>query len=486
MASPRTVVIIGSGFGGIGMAIRLKQAGIHDLVVLEKAGGLGGTWRDNTYPGAACDVPSHLYSFSFEPRTDWSRRFPPQREILEYLWHCARKYEVLPHVRFGCEVTGARFDEDAALWRISTSDGDLSARVLVSACGQLNRPALPPIEGRETFAGAGFHSARWDHGVDLAGKRVAVVGTGASAVQIVPEIAGVAGRLTLFQRSAPYVVDKPDRPYRDWERTVLERVPGAYHLSRARTYALYESRALAFVKYPKLMEGMRARFRRNLHRQIPDPGLRAALEPDYPMGCKRILISNDYYPALTRTNVELVTEAIDRVVPAGIVTRDGATHEADVIVYATGFRSTGFLAPMRIHGRGGRELGREWRDGAEAHLGITVHGFPNLFLLYGPYTNLGHNSIIYMLESQFRYVLGCVEALRRHRLDWIEVRADVQDAFGRQMQERLRATVWEAGCESWYMTADGKVVNNWPGFTFAYRRATRRPDPRDFTARRAS
>ncbi|WP_067490221.1 flavin-containing monooxygenase [Actinomadura hibisca] len=486
MGTAHSVVIVGSGFGGIGMAIRLKQAGVHDVVVLEKAGGLGGTWRDNTYPGAACDVPSHLYSFSFEPKTDWSRRFPPQAEILEYLWHCARKYEVLPRVRFGTEVIEARFDEGAALWRLSTNDGELSARILVSACGQLNRPALPSIAGRESFAGAGFHSARWDHDVDLAGKRVAVIGTGASAIQIVPEIARVAERLTVFQRSAPYVIEKPDRPYREWEKSVLASVPGAHGLSRAKIYARYESRALGFVKYPKLMKVMADRFRKNMHAQVPDPGLRARLEPDYPMGCKRILISNDYYPALTRANVELVTEGIDRVVPAGVVTRDGVEHPADVLVYATGFQSTGFLAPMKVTGRGGRELNERWRDGAEAHLGITVSGFPNLFLLYGPYTNLGHNSIIYMLESQFRYVMGCVEAIRRNGLDWIDVRPDVQDAFGREMRERLRSTVWEAGCDSWYMTSSGKVVNNWPGFTFAYRRATRRPDPRDFVARRAS
>ncbi|MQY07634.1 flavin-containing monooxygenase [Actinomadura macrotermitis] len=485
MGTAHSVVIIGAGFGGIGMAIRLKQSGVDDLVVLEKAGGLGGTWRDNTYPGAACDVPSHLYSFSFEPRTDWSRRFPQQPEILEYLWHCARKYEVLPHIRFGTEVLGARFDEDAALWRVSTEDGELTARVLVSACGQLNRPALPPIPGRDGFAGESFHSARWDHGADLAGKRVAVVGTGASAVQIVPEIAGTAASLTLFQRSAPYVIPKPDRPYREWEKALLAAVPGAHALSRAKVYALYESRALAFVKYPRLMSVMNRQFLRSLKAQVGDPALREALVPDYPMGCKRILISNDYYPALTRPDVDVVTAPIERITADGIVTTDG-THPADVIIYATGFESTGFLAPMRITGRDGRELSEAWRGGAEAHLGITVSGFPNLFLLYGPYTNLGHNSIIYMLESQFRYVLGCLEALRAHRLEWIEVRPDVQDAFGREMQERLRGTVWEAGCESWYMTAEGKVVNNWPGFTFAYRRATRRPDPRHFRARRAS
>ncbi|MFG2005322.1 flavin-containing monooxygenase [Spirillospora sp. NPDC048911] len=485
------VLIIGSGFGGIGMAIRLKRAGVHDFVVLEKADELGGTWRDNTYPGAACDVPSHLYSFSFERKTDWTRRFPPQREILDYLWHCARKYGVLPHIRFGTEVTEARFDagegDSNAVWRVSTSGGDeLTARVLISACGQLNRPALPAVEGRESFAGPSFHSARWDHGVDLGGKRVAVIGTGASAIQIVPEIAREAGRLTLFQRSAPYVIDKPDRPYRRWEKALFAGVPGAYELSRARIYATYESRALGFVKYPRLMELLEKGFRKGLNEQIPDRALREALVPGYPMGCKRILVSSDYYPALTRPNVDLVTDPIARVTPAGVMTEDGTEHETDVIVYATGFHSTEFLAPMKIRGMAGKELNDAWRHGAEAHLGITVSGFPNLFLLYGPYTNLGHNSIIYMLESQFSYVMGCLRALRDADLDWIDLRPDVLDAFGREMRERLRSTVWEAGCVSWYMNEEGKVVNNWPGFTFAYRRATRRPDPRDFRARRAT
>ncbi|GAA3923258.1 NAD(P)/FAD-dependent oxidoreductase [Actinomadura viridis] len=485
MRTPHDVVIIGSGFGGIGMAIRLRQAGIRDVVILEKAADLGGTWRDNTYPGAACDVPSHLYSFSFEPKTDWTRRFSPQREILDYLRACARKYEVLPLIRFGAEVTEARFDEDAGLWRLATTGGELAARVVVSACGQLNRPVPPSIPGRGTFTGTSFHTARWDHGAELDGRRVAVIGTGASAIQIVPEIAGRASRLTVFQRSAPYVIDKPDREYRPWEKALLGTVPGLHALSRARIYALYESRALGFIKYPRLMDLMARRFRDHLGEQVADPALRETLVPGYPMGCKRILISGDYYAALGRPGVELVTDPIERVTPAGLRTRDGREHRADVIVYATGFAASDFLAPMKVAGRGGRDLNEEWRDGARAHLGITVSGFPNLFLLYGPYTNLGHNSIIYMLESQIRYVLGCVRAMRAHGLEWIDVRPDVQDAFTREMRTRMRSTVWESGCASWYQNAEGTVVNNWPGFTFAYRRATRRPDPRHFVARRA-
>ncbi|MBA9004725.1 flavin-containing monooxygenase [Thermomonospora cellulosilytica] len=478
------VAIIGSGFGGIGAAIRLRQAGVHDLVILEKADDVGGTWRDNTYPGAACDVPSTLYSFSFEPRTEWSRKFPPQPEILEYLRHCARKYGVRRHIRFGAEVTEARFDEAAGRWRISTTGGPLTARVLISACGQLNRPAWPDIPGRESFRGTSFHSARWDHAAPLDGRRVAVIGTGASAIQFVPELARRAQRLHVFQRSAPYVIDKPDRPYTALDHALMRHVPGWLALQRAITYTLFEARALGFFKNPAILTPAVRRWRRQLESQVADPELRRALTPDYPMGCKRILLSDDYYPALTRPHVELVTDPVERITPDGVVTRDGTTRQVDAIVYGTGFRANDFLAPMKIVGLDGLELNEAWREGAHAHLGITVSGFPNLFLLYGPYTNLGHNSIIYMLESQIRYVVGCVRAMRRAGLTWIDVRPEVAEEFRRRMRRRMRETVWERGCHSWYQDAEGRVVNNWPGFTFAYRNATRRPDPRHFRARR--
>jgi cation diffusion facilitator CzcD-associated flavoprotein CzcO len=483
MTKPLSVVIIGAGFGGIGMAIRLKRAGIHDFVVLEKAADLGGTWRDNTYPGAACDVPSHLYSFSFERKTDWSRKFPRQDEILDYLHHCAAKYGIKPHLRFGTEVQGALFDEDAGLWRITTSDGEIDTHVLVSGCGQLRRPAHPDIEGRDSFEGLSFHSARWDHDVDLTGKRVAVIGTGASAIQFVPPVAERAERVSLFQRSAAYVIEKPDRPYARWEQALYSVVPALHTLSRAKIYLQYESRALGFVKFPKLMERYAQVFRDQLADWVPEPGLRETLTPSYPMGCKRILISNDYYPAVTRPNVDVVTDPIVRITPCGVVTRDGTEHPADVIIYGTGFQANEFLSPMKIVGRQGQDLNAAWQDGAEAYLGIAVSGFPNLFLLYGPNTNLGHNSIIYMLESQIRYIMGCVRAMRMHGVRWLDVRAHVQHTFNRELQRRFRSTIWDKDCTSWYKTADGKIVNNWPGFTFAYRRATRRPDPRDFEIR---
>jgi cation diffusion facilitator CzcD-associated flavoprotein CzcO len=476
MSRPLSVVIIGAGFGGIGMAIRLRQAGVRNVTVLEKAESLGGTWRDNVYPGAACDIPSHLYSFSFEHKRDWSRRYPPQEEILAYLRDCAAKHGIAP--RFGVEVEEAAFDAGQGLWRIRTTGGEeLAARVLVAACGQLNRPAYPDLPN--SFGGTAFHSARWDHSYDLSGKRVAVIGTGASAIQFVPHVVARAARVHVFQRTPPYVIDKADRPYTSRQRRLLRWMPPLRTFIRASTYARLEARGLAFITAPRVMRGVERSFRRRLAEQIPDERLRGALTPGYVMGCKRILLSDDYYPALARPGVELVTTPIERLSETGVVTADGREREVDAVIYGTGFRTQDFVAPMRVRGLGGRELNEAWREGAEAYLGMAVSGFPNLFLLYGPNTNLGHNSIIYMLESQFAYIAGCVRALARAR--YIDVRPDVQNAFNREIQAKFRGTVWTSGCRSWYMNADGKLVNNWPGFTLAYRRATRRPDPRDFT-----
>jgi cation diffusion facilitator CzcD-associated flavoprotein CzcO len=475
MSEPLSVVIVGAGFGGIGLAIRLRRAGVRDVTVLEKAAELGGTWRDNVYPGAACDIPSNLYSFSFERGHDWSRRFPLQEEILGYLRACAAKYGIRP--RFGAEVEEATFDEDRGLWRVRTTAGEeFTARALVTACGQLNRPAYPGFPN--AFGGTAFHSSRWNHDYDLGGKRVAVIGTGASAIQFLPYVAERAETVHVFQRTPPYVVDKADRPYARWERGLQRWVPGLRTLSRASTYARLEARGLAFITAPRLMGRVEGAFRRRLAEQVADPVLRSALTPGYVMGCKRVLLSDDYYATLNKPGVELVTEPIERLSETGVVTRDGREREVDAVIYGTGFRAQAFVAPMRVRGLGGQELNEAWRDGAEAYLGIAVSGFPNLFLTYGPNTNLGHNSIIYMLESQFNYIVGCVRALTRAK--YIDVRPDVQNAFNRALQYRFRDTVWASGCESWYMNEDGKIVNNWPGYTFAYRRATRRPDPGDF------
>ena len=375
---PYRVVVIGAGFGGIGMAIALKQAGIEDFVVLDKADDLGGTWRDNSYPGLCCDVPSQLYSFSFRPWR-WSRRFPPREEILAYLHALVAERGLGPHLRFGCGVAAAEFDERRAVWNLTLDDGGtLQATAVVCAVGQLGRPALPDIAGRDEFAGPWWHSARWNHDVDLAGRRVAVVGTGASAIQFVPEIAKVAGHVDVYQRTAPYVLPKADRPYRDAEQALYDRLPVVRKADRLRIFLYGELLTSGFVLSPKLLAGPMQLWRRQLRTQIADPELRARCVPDYVMGCKRVVFSNDWYPALARPNVELVTDPIERIVPDGVVTADGTTRAADVIIYGTGFKAMEFLAPMRVSGLGGRRLQQAWRDGAQAYLGITRLRVPEL------------------------------------------------------------------------------------------------------------
>ncbi|HDZ56950.1 MAG TPA: NAD(P)/FAD-dependent oxidoreductase [Pseudomonas xinjiangensis] len=483
--APLSALIIGAGFAGIGLAIRLDKAGISDFLILEKAGDVGGTWRDNSYPGAACDVPSHLYSFSFEPKADWTSKYAPQAEILAYIRHCAKKYHLGPRTRFSCEVSQAEFDETLGLWQVATTEGEvLVARSLISACGQLNRPLYPAIPGVEDFGGEAFHSAHWRHDLDLANKRVAVIGTGASAIQFVPQIAPRVGHLTLFQRSAAYVIPKADRPYSAREHALLQRFPAMQKLSRAWQYLSHESRALAFISFPSLMKTLEGNFHKHLESGLSDAVKRRQLVPDYPMGCKRMLISNDFFPSLDRDNVDLVTQGIEAVTAHGVRTVDGVLHEADVLIYGTGFAATDFLAPMSIKGRNGQELNHAWQSGAQAYKGISVSGFPNLFLLYGPNTNLGHNSIIYMLESQFNYVVSCLHSLRQRGWRYIDVKADVQTRFNTRIQQAVSTTVWSKGCTSWYQTAEGKHTNNWPGYTFSYRRLTRTPEFEDYECAR--
>lgn len=473
---PYRVVVIGAGFGGIGMAIALKKAGIDDFVVLERAGDLGGTWRDNSYPGLTCDIPSQLYSFSFRSWR-WSRRFPARDEILQYLRALISEHGLRPHLRFGSEVTGAEFDERTGTWTLTlAAGGTLEASAVVCAAGQLGSPALPAIPGRDTFAGPSWHSARWNHDTDLAGQRVAVIGTGASAVQFVPAIAKAAGQVDVYQRSAPYVLPKTDRPYRKAELVLFDRLPLARKADRLRIFLYGELLTSGFFFAPA-RPGAEALWRRHLHRQVTDPALRAKCVPDYVLGCKRVTFSDDWYPALARPNVDLVTDPIERIVPDGVVTDGGRVRPADVIVYGTGFRTTEFLTPMSVTGLGGQLLRDAWRDGAQAYLGITVSGFPNFFLLYGPNTNLGGNSIIYMLESQIRYVLGALRAVQAQRAAWLDVRPDAQHAFSDWVETASRRSAWLTGCHSWYTTASGRNTNNWPTYTFRYRRRVRRFDP---------
>jgi cation diffusion facilitator CzcD-associated flavoprotein CzcO len=478
-----SVAIIGTGFAGLAAAIRLKGAGFDDLVLFEKSGDVGGVWRDNSYPGAACDVPSHLYSLSFAPKSDWSRRFAPQAEIHQYLRDVARDFDVLRHIRFDTEVLAAAFDEGAGRWRLSVAGGaEHEADVLITATGQLSRPSTPDVPGLDSFQGAVFHSARWDHAHSFRDERVAVLGTGASAIQFVPAIAPETARLAVFQRSAPYVLGKPDRAYRARALTAFRRIPGLLRLSREGNYLSNELRSLGFNTEPRLLFAHRARFRRHLVEQVPDPALRRKLTPTDPMGCKRILMSNDWYQALQLPQVEVVDDGISEIRAHSIVTADGTERQVDTIVLGTGFAATEFLAPMQITGRGGRDLHEQWKDGASAYLGTVVPGFPNLFVLYGPNTNLGHNSILVMLEAQVDWVVQAVRALRDRRPARLEVRADVAAAFDTWLQRRLRGTVFATGCDSWYLTESGRNTQNWPASTLTFRRRLRRLQLTDFEA----
>ncbi len=471
---PLAFIIIGAGFGGVGMAIALKKKGEESFVILERSTDVGGVWRDNSYPGAACDVPSHLYSFSFEPNPNWSHVFAPQKEIYDYLKGCARKYDLLRHIRFDAEVKEAQFNDRNNLWEVTLTDGSLlTTTTLVSATGQLSRPVYPKLKGKEEFKGHVFHSARWDHDYDLAGKRVAVVGTGASAIQFVPAIADKVAELKVFQRSPAYIIPRPDRPYTEGEKARFKHVPLAMKIHRAMIYLRYEARALAFTRFKGLMKvAIGVPFRRLLTKHVADPALRAKLIPDYPMGCKRMLLSSEYLATMSRPNVDLVTDSISHVTKSGVVTNDGSLHEVDAIIYGTGFAATEFLAPMRIVGRNGVDLNHAWKGGAKAYLGMTVPDFPNFFMLYGPNTNLGHNSIVYMLESQIAHILRCLKAMKSKRATQIEVDAKIYNDYNSNIQQRLKNTVWN-GCRSWYVDANGHNSTNWPGFTASYRRVTK-------------
>jgi cation diffusion facilitator CzcD-associated flavoprotein CzcO len=472
------VAILGAGFAGLCMAIQLDRARIGSFTVFEKSDGPGGTWRDNAYPGAGCDVPSHLYSFSFWPSPSWSRHYAGQQEILSYLERCVDHFGLRDRLRFGSEVVAARFDARTSEWRLELRGGEtFTADVLVTGLGQLNRPVIPSIPGLDAFEGRAFHSARWDHSHDLRGANVAVVGTGASAIQFVPRIAPEVAKLAVYQRSPGWLLPRNDAAYSESWKLAFERLPAVRWLHRAAIYWMNEARFLGMQGRGRHLVGpiVERMAREHLETQVPDPALRAKLLPDYPIGCKRVLISDDYYPALARPNVDLVTMPIARIARDGVVTDDGVLRRADTIIFGTGFAPLETFGPPRIVGRGGLELTEAWQDGAEAYCGLAVTGFPNLFVLYGPNTNLGHNSIVFMLECQVGYVVRCLTELVARRRNWMEVRRDVMDTYNRDLQARMHGTVWEAGCSSWYKTEAGKVTNNWPRFTFQYMFETRTP-----------
>jgi len=480
MAGRIKIAIIGAGHAGICMGMQLKAAGRDDFVILEQAASLGGTWRDNTYPGASCDAPSFLYSFSFAQKTDWSRRFAWQQELLAYATECAVRSGLLPHCRFNAEVVSASFDDARNTWRLELASGDsLQADFIVTGVGQLHRPAIPAIAGRESFAGVQFHSARWNHAVDLAGKRVAVIGNAASAVQFVPQIAPLVSKLTIFQRSANWLLPRNDCLYSPRLQRTLARWPRLARLRHTFQWFFFgELQLTPLMKQMRPVQWLARRLAlRHLRRQVGDPVLRAKLVPDYPIGAKRVLFNDDYYPTLNRDNVRLVTEPIAQIEAAGVRTKDGGLHAADVIVFATGFKSTEFLAPITVKGAGGRDLREEWRNGAHAYLGVTVSGFPNFFMLYGPNTNLGHNSILVMIEAQVGYILDALAQLEARGARRLDVRREAMDTYNRDLQRELAKSVWAATAkESWYKLADGTITNNWPHSTIRYRRLMRRAD----------
>jgi cation diffusion facilitator CzcD-associated flavoprotein CzcO len=470
------IVILGTGFSGLGMGVRLKRRGEDDFVLLEREKEVGGTWRANTYPGCRCDVPSHLYSFSFAPNPEWSSTFSPQAEILDYLRDCAERFGLMPHIRFGTELRGASWDEEERLWRIDTSRGPLTAEALVLGQGPLSEPAIPDLPGLESFEGASFHSARWDHEHDLTGERVAVIGTGASAIQFVPEIQPRAGRLHVFQRTAPWVMSRPDRPLSDAERRVYRRFPAAQLAMRAGIYWARESFVMMF-RHRGLGRMAERMALRHLRSQVRDPELRRKLTPTFAIGCKRILPSDEWYPALTRHNVEVVTDGIREVRAGSIVTADGTERPVDAIVFGTGFHVTDIPIADRVRGREGRSLSERWDGSPEAYLGTTVAGFPNLFLLAGPNTGLGHNSIVFMIESQINHVDGALQALRRRGAAAVEVRPEVQRSYNQELDRMTRGTVWvTGGCASYYIDRNGHNSTIWPTFTWPFHRRTRRFD----------
>jgi cation diffusion facilitator CzcD-associated flavoprotein CzcO len=474
------VVIVGTGFSGLGMAIQLRKEGRDDFVILEKAHDVGGTWRDNSYPGCACDIPSHMYSFSFEQNPGWSRAYSPQPEIWRYMREVADKHDLRRFVRFGQEMTGARWDGDENRWHVTTRGGDeFVAGALVAGVGALHLPQIPELPGIEDFAGPAFHSARWRHDVDLTGKKVAVIGTGASAVQFVPKIAPEVEGLTLFQRTPPWIMPKADHEMSGRARALFKAFPPAQRAYRTLLYWMLEARAIGFNGQSWVMKLGQRLAQRNINRAIADPALRRKVTPDYTMGCKRVLISNDYYPALARDNVNVVTEGVREVREHSVVDAAGVEHEVDAIIYGTGFHVTDAFDDLEIVGRDGRNLGKEWAtEGMRTHLGITVAGFPNLFFLLGPNTGLGHNSVVFMIEAQISYV---AEALRLARGKAIEPKPEVQERFNTDIQRKLAKGIWtRGGCKSWYLDAKGVNRTIWPGFTWRYWLDTRKVRREDF------
>ncbi|GED97413.1 flavin-containing monooxygenase [Gordonia crocea] len=485
------IAIIGAGFSGLGAAIKLTQNGFTDYVVIDRGADFGGTWRDNTYPGAACDVPSNLYSYSFALNPGWTRTYSHQAEIHSYINDVAKRHDIASHTRFGTEVVDARWDEASRRWLVDVDTSgvrtQIRAEILVGAVGPLCEPNLPDIEGIDSFGGTIVHSAQWNHDYDYDGKRIAVIGTGASAIQIVPQIAKIAGHLDVYQRTAPWIVPRTERPYTTAEHLAFRFLPGYQKLSRGLIYSGAEAVAFGMTYAPSALKPVEMICKANIARGISDRELRRAVTPDYRVGCKRILKSNDWYPALDRDNVDLVTDSITSINERGIVTADGTEREVDVIVVATGFHVTDSPVFDHIAGVGGRTLADVWAErGMQGYKGSFIHGFPNMMLMVGPSTGLGHTSMVYMIESQLNYLVSYLKTVRAQSITRTDVRLDAQDGYNDFIQRRLRRSVWlGGGCASWYQDSHGNVTTLWPGFTFDFRRRTRHFDVAAYDISRA-
>jgi cation diffusion facilitator CzcD-associated flavoprotein CzcO len=481
-----SVAVVGGGFGGVGAAVMLSQAGYTDLTVFERGERVGGVWHHNTYPGAACDIPSHLYEFSFAPNPHWTRRYAPQAEIQTYLEDVARRHGVFDRIRTSTEVLSARWSADSGCWELETSAGPHRADVLLTACGQLSAPSVPPLPGLTDFEGPAFHTARWRHDVELGGRRVAVIGSGCSAIQVVPAIRPQVSKLDVYQRSPGWTFPKMDFAYRERTKRLFERLPALQRLDRQAVFAFNEFGALAMTNRQWLLPAMRAIGRRQINKAISDPELRRKVTPTDEIGCKRVMLTDEWYPTLTRPNVELVTERVSEVTATGIRTADGVERPADVLILATGFRSHDFVAPMEILGPE-RSLAEAWADVPRAYLGLTVPSFPNLFLLYGPNTNGGTGSVIYTLEAGIAHVIAALRALERTGNDTIELREEAAERFDAELRGALSGTVWHSGCTNWYVDERGNDPNQWPWTWSAYRRraAALSPDAYQFSTARS-
>jgi cation diffusion facilitator CzcD-associated flavoprotein CzcO len=474
-------IIFGTGFAGICMAKRLLDSNIENFIVLEKENSVGGTWRDNTYPGAACDVQSHLYSFSFEPNPNWTRMFGLQSEILEYLNHCTDKYDIREKIIFNSLVKGIYYDQNNGFYKVHSNDKIYFSRTIVSATGGLSRPVIPEIEGIKNFKGKLFHSARWDHSYDLKGKKVALIGTGASSIQILPAIADKVKELKLFQRTAPWIIPKPDREITEQEKSIFRAFPFVQKIARESIYWSLEYRVTGLVLNPSLMKTFQKNGEDYILETISDPVLRKKVTPNYTIGCKRILMSNDYYQTLQKPNVNLVTDKISEIKEHSILTQDGTEHQVDLIIPATGFETSEALSPFEVIGENGNDLNEIWaKEGAEAYLGTVVHGFPNYFILVGPNTGLGHSSMVLMIEAQAEFSLQCIKSILKNSWKSMNVTLESEFRYNLEIQKRLSTSIWAENCNSWYVHRNGKNTTLWPGFTFEFAKRTKNFDENDF------